>query len=172
MDPMLEQKLHINRREFFGKSATGIGGAALAYLLHTHAVASDDLDPLMEKMAHFAPKAKRVIYLHQSGAPSQLDLFDHKPEMAKLFDQELPDSIRKGQRLTGMTSGQDRFPVAPTVFTFKKHGQSGAEISELLPHISALADELCFIKTMHTEAINHDPAMTFFQKLRVIWLSE
>ncbi|MFP6595953.1 MAG: DUF1501 domain-containing protein, partial [Candidatus Hydrogenedentota bacterium] len=110
-----------------------------------------------------APKAKRVIYLFQSGAPSQLDLFDYKPQMEKLFDKELPDSIRKGQRLTGMTSGQARFPVAPTIFKFEKHGESGQELSELIPHISSIADELCIIKTMHTEAINHDPAMTFFQ---------
>ena len=163
MDPILEQNLHINRREFFGKCATGIGGAALFSLLNADAMAGDDIDPLMEKVAHFAPKAKRVIYLHQSGAPSQLDLFDYKPQMKKRFDEELPDSIRMGQRLTGMTSGQDRFPVAPTVFKFKKYGESGAELSELLPYISELADELCIIKTMHTEAINHDPAMTFFQ---------
>jgi len=163
MDPILEHKLHINRRQFFGKCATGIGAAALTSILNTDAAANDNIDPLMEKVTHFAPKAKRVIYLFQSGAPSQLDLFDYKPQMTKLFDQDLPDSIRMGQRLTGMTSGQDRFPVAPTIFTFKKHGESGAEISELLPHISQIADELCFIKTMHTEAINHDPAMTFFQ---------
>lgn len=163
MDPILEHRLHINRRQFFGKCATGIGGAALASILSTDAMAGGDHDPLKGKIPHFAPKAKRVIYLHQSGAPSQLDLFDYKPQMTKLFDQDLPDSIRMGQRLTGMTSGQDRFPVAPTVFKFKKHGESGAEISELLPHISKIADELCFIKTMHTEAINHDPAMTFFQ---------
>jgi hypothetical protein len=114
-------------------------------------------------MPHFAPKAKRVIYLFQSGAPSQLDLFDYKPQMTKFFDVDLPDSIRMGQRLTGMTSGQARFPIAPTIFKFKQHGNSGAWVSELLPHISGIADDLCFIKTMNTEAINHDPAMTFFQ---------
>ena len=163
MDPLFEHDLHINRREFFGRSATGIGTAALATLLGADATARDDVDPLMEKLSHFAPKAKRVIYLFQSGAPSQLDLFDYKPKMKEMYDKELPDSIRQGQRITGMTSGQARFPCAPTVFEFKKHGESGAEISELLPHISGIADELCFIKTMHTEAINHDPAMTFFQ---------
>jgi hypothetical protein len=109
------------------------------------------------------PKAKRVIYLHQSGAPSQLDLFDHKPEMKKMFDKELPDSVRMGQRLTGMTSGQERFPCAPSVFKFSQHGESGAWLSELLPHIAGIADELCIVKTLHTEAINHDPAITFFQ---------
>ncbi len=163
IDPELEQKLHINRRQFFGKCATGIGGAALASILAGEASASPDVDPLMEKMTHFAPKAKRVIYLFQSGAPSQLDLFDYKPQMKTMFDKDLPDSVRKGQRLTGMTSGQTRFPVAPTIFKFNKHGESGQELSELLPHISGIADELCIIKTMHTEAINHDPAMTFFQ---------
>jgi hypothetical protein len=163
MDPLFEQKLHINRRQFFGRAATGIGTAALGAVLAQEAAAKEVIDPLMEKLPHFAPKAKRVIYLFQSGAPSQLDLFDNKPEMKKLFDQELPDSIRQGQRLTGMTSGQARFPIAPTIFKFKKHGQSGAEISELLPYISEIADDLCIIKTMHTEAINHDPAMTFFQ---------
>ncbi|HRI89702.1 MAG TPA: DUF1501 domain-containing protein, partial [Candidatus Hydrogenedentes bacterium] len=112
---------------------------------------------------HFAPKAKRVIYLHQSGAPSQLDLFDYKPAMKEMFDKDLPDSIRMGQRLTGMTSGQARFPVAPTIFKFQQYGQGGAWISELLPHIANIADDICIVKTIHTEAINHDPAMTFFQ---------
>lgn len=161
MDPILEQKLHINRREFFGKTATGIGAAALASLLNIDASASDD--PLLPHAPHFAPKAKRIIYLFQSGAPSQLDLFDYKPQMNKFFDTDLPDSIRMGQRLTGMTSGQDRFPVAPSVFKFNQYGQGGAWISELMPNIAGIADELCFIRTMHTEAINHDPAMTFFQ---------
>lgn len=164
MDPRLEQKLHINRRQFFGKTATGIGAAALASLLNPRAEAAiPDGDPLAVRAPHFAPKAKRVIYLFQSGAPSQLDLFDYKPEMNKLFDQELPDSIRMGQRLTGMTSGQSRFPVAPSIFKFKQYGQAGAWISELLPHLADIADDLCFVKSMHTEAINHDPAMTFFQ---------
>ncbi len=112
---------------------------------------------------HFAPKAKRVIYLFQSGAPSQMDLFDPKPELAKLRATDLPDSIRQGQRLTGMTSKQDTFPVAPSMFKFAQHGQSRAWLSELLPHTAKIADELCFIRTMFTEAINHDPAITFFQ---------
>jgi hypothetical protein len=163
MDPRLEQKLHINRRQFFGRCATGIGTAALASLVNSNAHARQGDDPQAVKPPHFAPKAKRVIYLFQSGAPSQLDLFDYKPAMRELFDQDLPDSIRMGQRLTGMTSGQARFPVAPSVFNFNQHGQSGAQISELLPNIAGMADELCIVKTMHTEAINHDPAMTFFQ---------
>ena len=163
MDPRLEEKLHINRRQFFGRAATGIGAAALSSLLNPKAFGSENEDPLLPKLPHFAPKAKRVIYLFQSGAPSQLDLFDYKPEMTKLYDTDLPDSIRMGQRLTGMTSGQTRFPVAPSIFKFKQHGESRAWVSELLPHIASLSDELCFIKTMNTTAINHDPAMTFFQ---------
>ena len=163
MDPVLEQKLHINRRQFFGRGAGGMGVAALASLLNPKAFAAGGADPLARKPPHFAPKAQRVIMLFQSGAPSQLDLFDYKPAMKKLFGQELPDSIRMGQRLTGMTSNQKRFPVAPTIYKFAQYGQGGAWISELLPHIAGIADDLCFINTVYTEAINHDPAMTFFQ---------
>ena len=162
MDPRLEQRLHINRRQFFGRCATGIGAAALSSLLTTDAF-GDGGDPLALKEPHFPAKAKRIIYLFQSGAPSQLDLFDYKPEMKDRFNEDLPDSIRMGQRLTGMTSGQDRFPVAPTIFDFKQYGPSGMWISELLPHIAGVADDLCFVRSMQTEAINHDPAMTFFQ---------
>ncbi|MCC6154987.1 MAG: DUF1501 domain-containing protein [Candidatus Hydrogenedentes bacterium] len=163
MEPLLESKLHINRRQFFGRCATGIGTAALATLVNPELLAMTADDPMAPKMPHFAPRAKRVIYLHQSGAPSQLDLFDYKPQMKEQFDKDLPDSIRMGQRLTGMTSGQARFPVAPSIFKFSQHGKSGAWISELLPHVASLADEICIVKTIHTEAINHDPAMTFFQ---------
>jgi hypothetical protein len=163
MDPLLEHKLHINRRQFFGRCATGIGTAALASILSSEAGAAEKVDPLAPKAPDFAPTAKRVIYLHQSGAPSQLDLFDYKPVMKKMFNQDLPDSVRMGQRLTGMTSGQARFPIAPSIFKFQQYGQSGAWLSELLPHLAEVADELCIVKTMHTDAINHDPAMTFFQ---------
>ncbi|HRK34172.1 MAG TPA: DUF1501 domain-containing protein [Candidatus Hydrogenedentes bacterium] len=163
MDSRLEQKLHINRRQFFGRCATGIGTAALASLVNPNVFAAEREDPMRVRSPHFAPKAKRVIYLHQSGAPSQLDLFDYKPAMKEMFDKDLPDSIRMGQRLTGMTSGQARFPVAPTIFKFQQYGQGGAWISELLPHIANIADDICIVKTIHTEAINHDPAMTFFQ---------
>jgi hypothetical protein len=117
---------------------------------------------------HFPIKAKRVIYLFQSGAPSQMDLFDPKPQMAKFFGKDLPESIRQGQRLTGMTSKQKNFPIAPSIFKFAEHGESRATISELMPHIAGVADELCFIKSMHTDAINHDPAITFFQTGRQI----
>ena len=158
MNPLHEFQQLQTRRHFFGKSATGIGSAALANLLgRDFATASESPFP------NFAPKAKRVIYLFQSGAPSQLDLFDYKPGLEKRFNEELPDSIRQGQRLTGMTVGQKSFPVAPTRFQFARHGESGAWMSELLPHLSRVADDLCFIKSMHTEAINHDPAITFFQ---------
>jgi hypothetical protein len=114
-------------------------------------------------LPHFAARAKRVIYLFQSGAPSQLDLFDPKPKLEKLRGEELPDSVRRGQRLTGMTSSQESFPIAPSRYRFERHGESGAWVSELLPHTASVADDLCFIKTLHTEAINHDPAVTFFQ---------
>jgi hypothetical protein len=159
MDPFLESRLLINRRQFFGKTATGLGAAALGSMMGN---ALGALEP-GATFPNFAPKAKRVIYLFQSGAPSQMDLFDWKPNMQKQFDTELPESIRGGQRLTGMTSGQKRFPVAPTVFNFKQHGESGAWVSDLLPNIARVSDKLCFIKSMHTEAINHDPAITFFQ---------
>ncbi len=118
---------------------------------------------LADAQTHFAPKAKRVIYLFQSGAPSQIELFDHKPALAKLRGTELPDSIRRGQRLTGMTATQTSFPLVPSQFEFKQRGQSGAWVSELMPHVAKIADKLCFIKSMNTEAINHDPAVTFFQ---------
>jgi hypothetical protein len=112
---------------------------------------------------HFAPQAKRVIYLFMSGAPSQLDMYDYKPKMDDLFDTDLPESIRMGQRLTTMTSGQKRFPIAPSKYSFKQYGQGGAWVSELLPHTATVVDELAFIRTVHTEAINHDPAITFIQ---------
>jgi hypothetical protein len=117
----------------------------------------------LKGLPHFQPRAKRVIYLCQSGAPSQLDLFDYKPNLARSGGTELPDSVRMGQRLTGMTSKQESFPIAPTAFEFAQRGESGAWVSDLLPHTAGIADDLCFIKSMHTEAINHDPAITFMQ---------
>ena len=132
MNPILESRLDVNRRHFFGKAATGIGAAALSSLLGRDLGAKAGVPapphtwPGLEDLPHFAPRAKRVIYLFQSGAPSQLDLFDYKPKLREHFNEELPDSIRKGQRLTGMTAGQKRFPVAPTTFDFKQHGQGGA----------------------------------------------
>jgi len=152
----------LSRRAFFGR--LGLGTAALASLLGEDTSAGPPVaDAPDSPKPHFAAKAKRVIYLFQSGAPSQIDLFDHKPKLAGLRGTDLPESIRKGQRLTAMTSRQETFPVAPSKFAFKQRGQSGAWVSELLPHLAKVADELCFVKSMHTEAINHDPAITFFQ---------
>ncbi len=163
MNPLLLRRLLVNRRHFFGR--LGIGAAALTSLLSESPAAPPKaaLPGGLPGIPHFAAKAKRVIYLFQSGAPSQHDLFDYKPQLLARFGHELPDSIRQGQRLTGMTATQDRFPIAPTRFQFAQHGQSGAWLSELLPQTAKVADELCFIKSMHTEAINHDPAITFFQ---------
>jgi len=124
---------------------------------------ADQPFPALAGLPHFAPKAKRVIYLFQSGGPSQMDLFDYKPRLVELRGSDLPDSIRKGQRLTGMTSTQATFPVVPSLFQFKQHGHSGAWVSELLPYTAKITDDLCFIKSMNTDAINHDPAITFFQ---------
>jgi hypothetical protein len=152
--------LEMTRRRFFGRSASGLGIAALAELMgNLRAQGGEGLPGL----PHFAPTAKRVIYLFQSGAPSQMDLFDYKPRLKEYATQELPDSIRMGQRLTGMTSRQSSFPVAPSVFRFRQHGASGAWVSELMPRLASVVDDLCFVKSMHTEAINHDPAVTFFQ---------
>ena len=160
MDPAIEHQLLENRRHFFARSARGIGAGALGSLLGSSASAAHATS---HPTPHFAPRAKRVIYMFQSGAPSQLDLFDPKPRMDQMRGVELPDSVRMGQRLTGMTSGQKSFPIANTIYKFRRHGQSGATISELLPYTSKVADKLCFIKSMHTEQINHDPAITFFQ---------
>ncbi len=151
--------LDLTRRQFLGRASTGIGAAALASLLNPNLSAAQGVAGI----PHFAPKAKRVIWLTQAGAPSQLDLFDYKPGLRELFDKDLPASVRNGQRVTGMTSGQARFPIAPSVFNFKQHGKAGHWLSELLPHTARLADDLCVIRSMHTEAINHDPAMTMLQ---------
>ena len=164
MDPLLQHQLRLTRRQFFGLTSAGIGSAALATLLSEdlRAAGGGAAEPL-PGLPHFPPTAKRVIYLFQSGGPSQMDMFDYKPRLADLRGSELPASIRMGQRLTGMTSAQASFPVASPMFTFAQHGQSGAWVSELLPHTAKVVDELCFIKSMNTEAINHDPGITFFQ---------
>lgn len=155
------------RRQFFGRGAVGIGIAALGSLINPSLFATTKRPVASSgaalKTLHFASKAKRVIYLHQSGAPSHIDLFDYKPAMQKFHGEELPGSIRMGQRITGMTAGQARFPVAATQFKFSQHGQAGTWLSELLPHTGKIADDIAVIKSMHTEAINHDPAITFFQ---------
>ena len=151
--------LDITRRQFLGRTSNGIGAAALALLLNPQRSAAQGI----AGVPHFAPKAKRVIWLTQAGAPSQLDLFDYKPGLRAQYNKDLPDSVRNGQRVTGMTSGQARFPIAPSIFTFKQYGQAGHWLSELLPHTARLADDLCIIRSMNTEAINHDPAMTMLQ---------
>jgi len=165
MNSITEYETVQNRRVFLNRSGTGIGTAALATLLNaeTHADAPNTSGEGLTGLPHFASKAKRVIYLCQSGAPSQLDLFDWKPGLNDRQGTELPDSVRQGQRFTGMTKDQASFPIAPTIFAFDQHGQSGAWISECLPHTAELADDLCFVKTMFTEAINHDPAITYMQ---------
>ena len=172
MNPFLESQLLLTRRHFFGLSSWGLGTAALASLLEGDAAAAGPDQAALQalpgetglpELPHFAPKAKRVIYLFQSGAPAQMDLFDHKPGLQERRAQQLPDSVRKGQRLTGMTATQDSLPIAPSIFKFKQNGQSGAWVSEIMSHTAKVADALCFIRTMHTEAINHDPAITFFQ---------
>lgn len=162
MHPLQERQQLLTRRHFFGRTAAGIGTAALASLLHKD-LRGDQPVGGMAGLPHFPAAAKRIIYLFQSGAPSQMELFDYKPRLADLRGRDLPDSIRQGQRLTGMTATQDRFPIAPAIFRFARHGQSGALLSELLPHTARVADDLCFVKSLHTEAINHDPAVTFFQ---------
>ncbi|MEZ6128349.1 MAG: DUF1501 domain-containing protein [Planctomycetaceae bacterium] len=152
------------RRYFFGRSAVGIGTAALATLWNDERLRASELpDTQLNGLPTVTPKARRVISLFQSGAPSQMDLFDDKPKLANLCGTELPDSIRQGQRLTGMTKDQTSFPVAPSIFSFRQHGDSGAWVSNLLPYTAQIADELCFVKSMYTEAINHDPAITFMQ---------
>lgn len=151
---MIDEQMLMTRRYFFNRMGLGLGTAALATLLKQNGYGE-------EQLPHFTPTAKRVIYLYQAGGPSQLELFDPKPALEKMRGQDLPESIRMGQRLTGMTAYQSSFPTAPSFYKFARHGQSGAWLSELLPHTAKVADHLCFIKSMHTEQINHDPAITF-----------
>jgi uncharacterized protein (DUF1501 family) len=144
----------VTRRKFFARGAQGFGSLALAQLLNADST---------NGLPHFAPKVKRAIYLHMVGAPPQLETFDYKPGMKDWFDKDLPESIRQGQRLTTMTSNQSRFPIAPSVFQFAQHGKSGAHVSELLPYTAKMVDDIAIVRSMHTEAINHEPAMTFIQ---------
>jgi len=175
----------IARRRFLTATSQGFGYAALASMMGRELPGAKDLSWLssssaaspapsftpgasqsrggMPSLPHFAPKAKRVIYMHMVGGPSQLDLYDHKPVMNDWYDKDLPESIRNGQRLTTMTSGQTRFPIAPSKYKFEQHGKSGMWVSELLPYTSRMVDDMCFIRSMHTEAINHEPAITFIQ---------
>jgi len=154
---MHEPLAQLTRRHFLGRTATGVGAAALASML------GSDVRANPASLGHSMAKAKRVIWLFQSGAPSQMDLFDYKPRLTEFHKQELPASIRMGQRLTGMTSGQSSFPVAASKFNFAQHGECGMWLSEMLPHTAKIADDICVIRSMYTEAINHDPAITFIQ---------
>lgn len=155
--------LQLSRRAFLEKAGTGIGLAALSSLI-PGCMGKTTTNPIgFGKMPHHAPTAKRVIYLFQSGGPAQMELFDYKPLLKTREGEELPDSVRQGQRLTGMTANQSGFPLKGAVKSFKQHGKSGAWVSDLLPYTSQIVDDLCFVKSLHTEAINHDPAMTFFQ---------
>ena len=159
--------LHQTRRRFLRGTSLGLGCAALGSLLDPKLLGGATLigsdGNSKSPFPNFAPTAKRVIYLFQSGGPSQLDLLDHKPKLGSQYDVDLPDSVRMGERVTGMVAHQARFPVAPSLFKFARHGESGASISELLPHTASIADDICIVRSMHTEAINHDPAITFLQ---------
>ncbi len=175
MKALEDLKFNATRRHFLSAASLGVGSVALGALLDParlfggpaqtpagalpRALPSGPILPA----THLVPRARRVIYLFQSGGPSQLDLFDEKPLLRSMNGEELPESVRKGQRLTGMTAHQKQFPLAGSHFAFARHGQSGAMVSELMPHTAAIADKLCFVKSMHTEAINHDPAVTFVQ---------
>lgn len=169
MHPFLERAHQLSRRRFFGRGAASLGaalgGLSLGQLFAAPPLRGERRGRGDERLPHFRPKARRVIYLHMEGGPSQLDLFDYKPQLRERFDQDLPDSVRQGQRLTGMTSGQSRFPVAPSIFRFERHENEadGIWLSELLPHTARLSKELCLVRSMHTEAINHEPAITFIQ---------
>jgi hypothetical protein len=165
MDPRREHELLLTRRQLFGRTALGVGTAALTSLLGAQQVPTGKPGLALPGMPSFAPKAKRVIYLTMNGGPSQLDLWDYKPKLLEHYDQELPTDIRRGQRITTMTSGQARFPVAPSKYKFEKHDNNddGIWVSELLPHTSKIVKDLCVIRSMYTEAINHDPATTFIQ---------
>ena len=158
------------RRQFFRRGANAVGWAALGSLFGL-----DGLGGLLRAtepgaaavwkpgMTHFPATARHVIYLHMVGGPPQMDLYDYKPQMSEWYDKDLPDSIRRGQRLTTMTSGQARFPVAPSRYKFERQGKCGMWMSELLPYTARMADDMCFIRSMHTEAINHEPAITYMQ---------
>src|ERR1041384_3289225 len=164
MNPLFEYQLHQTRRHFFGDAGLRLGGLALGMLMGNQAAKGQQSargHPPLAGVPHFPPKAKAVIYLQMNGAPSQIDLWDYKPQLQRYFDQDLPESVRQGQRITTMTSGQARHPVAPSKFQFLRSGECGTWASELVPHTAKLVDDIALIKTVHTNAINHDPACTF-----------
>jgi len=156
-----ESPVGVSRRNFLNTLGMGLGGLALADLMNPAQAAT--VGEVPSGLTHFAPRAKRVIYLFQAGGPSQMDLFDHKPRLNEEHGRELPESVRKGQRLTGMSTNQASLPLAGSPFQFAQHGESGATVSDLLPHTASVADDLAFIKSMHTEAINHGPGVTMMQ---------
>jgi uncharacterized protein (DUF1501 family) len=168
MNPLLEFAQHQTRRQFFASAGLRAGSIALAAMMPRLAFGaaqaagpSGSVHPALPGFPHFKPRAKHLIYLHMNGGPSQLDTFDYKPMLKEQFDKDLPDSVRMGQRITTMTSGQARLPVAPSLFKFAQYGQCGRWVSELLPHTAQCVDDIALIKTVHTNAINHDPACTF-----------
>ncbi|MBI1346107.1 DUF1501 domain-containing protein [bacterium] len=167
MHPFFEYQRSLTRRQFFGHTGLRMGGVALASMLATSGssprlqAAEARMQPALPGLPHFPPKAKSIIYLHMNGGPSQIDLWDYKPKLQDHFDADLPESIRKGQRITTMTSGQKRLPVAPSKFQFTQHGECGRWVSELLPFTAKHVDDLAVVKSVHTNAINHDPACTF-----------
>ena len=167
MDPLHDFFRAQTRRLFFQRGAHALGSAALASLLGQHVLArpvgAAGGEHAQLPMTHFPVRAKHVIYLHMVGGPSQMDLYDYKPQMNEWYDKDLPDSVRMGQRLTTMTSGQARFPIAPSRYKFAQHGQCGMWVTELLPYTARMVDDMCFIRTMYTEAINHEPAISYIQ---------
>ncbi|MEM9340797.1 MAG: DUF1501 domain-containing protein, partial [Bacteroidota bacterium] len=165
-DPELQKlEKQIDRRQFLTKTSLGLGALSMGSLMGVDKLLGSPISKpaLANSLPHFAPKAKRVVYLFQSGGPSQFELFDYKPRLETMFGQDLPESVRKGQRLTGMSADQSSLPLAASLYKFDQYGQSRAWVSELMPYTSEVVDELCFIKSMYTEQINHDPAITFFQ---------
>jgi len=175
MDPLMEHHVQMTRRRFFGDVGLRMGGVALGLLsagrdgrlmgagaaLGSPVGPADRVHPPLPGLPHFAPKARAIIYLHMNGGPTQLDTWDHKPGLLGYFDKNLPDSVRMGQRLSTMTSGQDRFPVAPSRFAFRQHGKCGTWVSDVLPHTAKIVDDIAVVRSVHTNAINHDPACTF-----------
>src|SRR5438093_1675229 len=164
MSLLNEYARYENRRQCLARGKNVLGYAALANLLGPAwtALAGPSSDK-KRALPHFRPRAKRIIYLHMVGGPSQMDLYDYKPVMKEWYDKDLPDSVRMGQRLTTMTSGQKRFPIAPSKYKFAQHGKCGMWVTELLPNTAQCVDDMCFIRSMHTEAINHEPAISYMQ---------
>ena len=162
---IIEHGLNVNRRRFLSRFSLGLGSVALGSLLIPDLFSGrkDEEAAVLSGMPDFAPKAKRIIYLFQNGAPSQLETFDYKPKLREMMGKELPASVRMGQRLTGMTANQSKFPLVGSFYDFKQYGEARAWISDLFPHTARIVDDICIVRSRFTEAINHDPALTFFQ---------